>query len=94
MKSVSAVTTVTLPLPTAIAPRPHTHRADDGTDCDDAEVTVNFEKRDLHARMLAIPIKGLGRSRTTTTLNSIKIRQLFLPTVMFNAAPVPKATAA
>ena len=93
-KSVGAVTTVTLPLPTATAPRPHAHRADDGAGCDDAEVTVNFEKRDLHARMLAIPIKGLGRPHATATLDSIKVRQLFLPTVMFNAAPVPKATAA
>ena len=95
--SVGAVTTVTLPLPTATAPipHPHVHRADGGAGCDhDAEADSDDEKRDLHARMLLLPIKGLGRPHAAATLNSIEARQLFVPTALFNAAPVPKATAA
>ena len=94
--TLGGVTTVAVPFPTATAApahahaHAHVHRAPsscDGESEDDGDEDEE-EKRDLHARMLALPIKGLGvRPHATTTLNSIKVRQLFLPTaIVFNAA--------
>ena len=100
--TLGRVTTVAVPFPTVTAPPAHTHahvhRAPsscDGDSEDDGQEDEE-EKRDLHARMLALPIKGFGvRPHVTTTLNSIKVRQLFLPTaIVFNAAAAAKVTVA
>ncbi|KAM5541039.1 hypothetical protein V8D89_005350 [Ganoderma adspersum] len=99
--TLGSVTTVAVPFPTATAPpahahaHAHVHRAPSGCDGDAGGDGDDDEKRDLHARMLALPIKGVGaHPHATTTLNSIKVRQLFLPTAMINAAAAPKVTVA
>ena len=98
--TLGSVTTVTVPFPTVTAPpaHAHVHRAPsscDGDSEDDGHEDEE-EKREMHARMLALPIKGVGvRPHATTTLNSIKVRQLFLPTaIVFNAAAAAKVTVA
>ncbi len=95
-----SVTTVAVPLPTATTPNVHAHvhrAASASVDCDDdVDVDADEDVRpDLHARMLALPIKGFAHpAHVTTTLNSIKVRQLLMPTAMFNAAAIAKVTMA
>ncbi|KAI1791394.1 hypothetical protein LXA43DRAFT_427569 [Ganoderma leucocontextum] len=99
--SVGGVTTVPLPLPTTTTPAVHVHRADvtpgaptvpDG--CLDDEVDADTTAAVL-PRMLALRIKGVPPNpHATTTLNSIRARQLLLPTILFNAAAAAKVTPA
>ncbi|PIL25666.1 hypothetical protein GSI_11416 [Ganoderma sinense ZZ0214-1] len=98
--TLGSVTTVAVPFPSATTPtvhahaHAHVHREPSGCDDEDADEDED-EKRELHARMLALPIKGLAppHAAHTTTLNSIRVRQLFLPTALFNVAAAAKVTA-